>query len=63
MNVKEKFEENENKKHFVGIKLSNEELLKVKDIMIDIKTRNQSKAIRYSINEVAREIRKENCIN
>jgi len=54
---------NESKKHFIGIKLSNEELLKVKDIMIDIKTRNQSKAIRYSINEVAKEIRKENCIN
>ena len=45
---------NESKKHFIGIKLSNEELLKVKDIMIDIKTRNQSKAIRYSINEVAK---------
>jgi hypothetical protein len=54
MNLKSKLNENEeSKKNFIGIKLSNKELLKLKDIMIDIKTRNQSKAIRYSINEVA----------
>lgn len=54
MKFENKLKENEEtKKNFIGIKLSNEELLKLKDIMIDIKTRNQSKAIRYSIKEVA----------
>lgn len=57
MNFKEN-DENKVKKNFIGLKLSNEELLKLKDIMIDIKTRNQSKAIRYSICKVAGEIEK-----
>jgi len=57
MNIKkENKNEDRVKKNFIGLKLSNEELLKLKDIMIDIKTRNQSKAIRYSICKVAGEI-------
>jgi hypothetical protein len=56
MQIKENFEEKETKNNFIGMKLSNEELLKLKDIMIDIKTRNQSRAIRYAICKVAGEI-------
>lgn len=56
MSINNEINETETKKNFIGMKLSNEELLKLKDIMIDIKTRNQSKAIRYSINKVAGEI-------
>lgn len=56
MNINTEINETETKKNFIGLKLSNEELLKLKDIMIDIKTRNQSKAIRYSICKVAGEI-------
>ncbi|GLI11556.1 hypothetical protein MARBORIA2_06460 [Methanobrevibacter arboriphilus] len=44
------------KKNFLAIRLSDDELLKLKDVMIDLKTRNQSKAVRHCINETFNEI-------
>lgn len=44
------------KKNFLDIRLSDEVLLKLKDIMINIKTRNQLKAIKYCINMANGEI-------